>query len=159
MAQVTLGSVLPVGTVLHSMLSVAQFQAQYGTNWVLADGSSCTGTKYASVTGATTLPDMRGRFLRGKSHSSGNNPDGDLSLGAYSADKLGSHAHQETYAGNNGASLAAFRHSGSGGDNNLSVAGVTITGFNYSVPQMTLNSGGNETSPRSITVNIFIRVN
>ena len=157
MAQVTIGSILPVGTVLHSMLTVAQFQAQYGTNWVLADGSSCTGTKYASVTGATTLPDMRGRFLRGKSHASGNNPDGDLALGTYTADRTGPHNHQQT-ARLGTSSVDAFIPAGVGiaGVNTINATNVTE---NSSGALNTKNNTGTETAPRSITVNIFIRIN
>lgn len=147
MAQVTIGSILPVGTVLHSMLTVAQFQAQYGTNWVLADGSSCTGTKYASVTGATTLPDMRGVFLRGKNNGSTRNPDGDLALGTYTADKFAAHTH----------SIDAFKGaSGSTATNDpilYDESNVALNSFS------TNSSGGNETAPKSVTVNIFIRVN
>lgn len=150
MAQVTIGSILPVGTVLHSMLSVAQFQAQYGTNWVLADGSSCTGTKYASVTGATTLPDMRGAFLRGKNNGSTRNPDGDLALGTYTADKIGSHNHSANTTSISGVSGNEIPFSGAGSGTNKfnTVAGYPLQPF-----------GGNETAPKSITVNIFIRIN
>ena len=161
MAQVTIGSILPVGTVLHSMLTVAQFQAQYGTNWVLADGSSCTGTKYASVTGATTLPDMRGRFLRGKSHASGNNPDGDLALGAYSADKLGSHSHNTNYSNASGGGYSpAYYWSGSGSDTDgRGILPNNMTGVGTLARVPTDATGSSETSPRSITVNYFIRIN
>lgn len=157
MAQVTIGSILPVGTVLHSMLTVAQFQAQYGTNWVLADGSSCTGTKYASVTGATTLPDMRGRFLRGKSHASGNNPDGDLALGAYTADRTGPHNHQQT-ARSGTSSVDAFIPAGVG-LGPVNTINATLVSENASGALNTKNNSGSETAPRSITVNIFIRIN
>lgn len=134
MAQVTVGSILPVGTIIHSMLTTAQFQTQYGTNWVLADGSSCTGTKYASVTGATTVPDMRGKFLRGKNNGASGasyNPDGDLVLGTYTADRV------------------------------KEDAGSTSVNTN-ALPIDTYGNGSfvvQETSPKSITVNIFIRVN
>jgi hypothetical protein len=145
MAQVTVGSILPVGTIIHSMLTIAQFQTQYGTNWVLADGSSCTGTKYASVTGATTVPDMRGKFLRGKNNGASGanyNPDGDLSLGTYTADKYLSHTH--TIGDNIPGAVFGY-----------GIEGISGSG----APRNSGASGGNETAPKSITVNIFIRVN
>lgn len=138
-----IGSILPVGTIIHSMLSTAQFSSQYGDNWVLADGRSVTGSVYASVTGSSTIPDLRGRFLRGKSHASGNNPDGDLALGTYSADKLGSHSHTTP-----------------GSDNPANASGSTFAfGQAASGSLSTSSTGSNETAPRSITVNIFIRIN
>lgn len=158
MARNYLGGVLPVGSVIHSMLTTAQFQSEMGSNWVLADGSSCTGTKYASVTGATALPDMRGRFLRGKSHASGNNPDGDLSLGTYTADKVGSHVHQQT-TGISSPQPARYQLSGGGGAAQPGIARTDTPSGNPTLPLETQANSGNETSPRSITVNIFIRVN
>lgn len=140
---INLGSILPVGTIIHSMLTTTQFAAEYGTNWVLADGSSVAGSKYAAVTGASVVPDMRGAFLRGKGATY--NPDGDLALGTYSGDKLYSHNH-------------SFPTVDDG-------AGTGFTGVNYGPgpgPSTTVTvstAGGNETSPKSITVNIFIRIN
>ena len=61
---------LPVGSIVHSMLTLSQFQALSGTGWVLADGGSCTGSTYSSVTGYNTVPDVRGTFLRGNIPSS-----------------------------------------------------------------------------------------
>lgn len=136
---INLGSILPVGTIIHSMLTTTQFSGEYGDNWVLADGRSVTGTKYAAVTGNSTIPDMRGAFLRGK--GSTYNPDGDLTIGTYTADKLKEHRHQYGTSGDNSAGSIAFA-AGSFGAN-------PYTG----------TTGDNETAPRSITVNIFIRIN
>lgn len=139
---------LPIGSVIQSMLTLSQFQSQAGSGWVLSDGSSCSGTSYGAITGFSNLPDMRGRFLRGKSHGSGNNPDGDLSLGAYSSDKLGSHSHdliQRTTASLSlNGNATAYWTPQSGGS---STGGIVVS------------SGSNETAPKSITVNIFIRIN
>lgn len=137
-----LGEILPVGSVIHSMLTEAQFQAQSGSGWVLADGRNVSGSVYATITGASTIPDMRSAFLRGKDNAKGLNPDGDLALGTYSADKLASHTHSyNTFWSPGGGSLGA-----SGGG----ISGQSFT---------TGATGGNETAPKSITVNIFIRIN
>ena len=137
-----LGSILPVGTIIHSMLTTAQFAAEYGDNWVLADGRSVTGTKYASVTGSSTIPDMRGAFLRAK--GSTYNPDGDLALGTYTGDKLGPHTHEVSRI-----------LTGSGSNGALDYRVDVSTTAQYT----TTSTGSNETAPRSITVNIFIRIN
>ena len=34
----------PVGSIMHSMLTEAQFQTEQGLEWVLADGSSASST-------------------------------------------------------------------------------------------------------------------
>jgi len=58
---------IPVGTIIQSVLTAQQFQTTMGADgakWRLAAGGDCTGTAYATLTGATTLPDLRGSFLR-----------------------------------------------------------------------------------------------
>jgi hypothetical protein len=138
---------LPVGSITHSMLTLSQFQDIAGTGWVLMDGGSASGSTYHAITGVTTLPDARGTILRGKSHGNGLNPDGDLALGTYTADKFGSHDHSGAEGGSYGQGYTSILydynafHSNTGG----------TTGV--------LPNGGNETAPKSITVNIFIRIN
>jgi hypothetical protein len=128
--------ILPVGTVVHSMLTVEQFQLEASDAWILSNGQTCAGSKYAAITGFTTVPDMTGRFLRGKG---ANNPDGDRPLGEYHADKVISHNHT-------GGANDAY------GYDVLPSKGATVgAGTGY--------YGGNETAPKSITVNIFIKIN
>lgn len=149
---INLGSILPVGTVIHSMLTTTQFSAEYGDNWVLADGRSVTGTKYASVTGNSTIPDMRGTFLRGKDNGVGRNADGDLALGTYTDDKFESHTHT-IYADLSGSgSIPSPSHV-------IQDAAITVPGVAYETTGSISASGSNETSPKSIIVNFFIRIN
>jgi len=55
----------PVGTVVQSILSLAQFQAEMGDlSWVLMDGSNIAGSTLSGLTGNVLLPDATGRFLR-----------------------------------------------------------------------------------------------
>jgi len=141
---INLGSILPVGTIIHSMLTTTQFAAEYGDNWVLADGRSVTGSKYAAVTSNSTIPDMRGTFLRGKDNGVGRNADGDLALGTYTDDKFESHNHTfPVYLGTGGGSSGAARNNNGSLDGNIT----------------TTSSGGNETAPKSTIVNIYIRIN
>ena len=57
---------LPVGTIIASMLELEQFQNIAGNAWKPADGRKVSAqSKYAKLTGNTTLPDLRGMFLRG----------------------------------------------------------------------------------------------
>ena len=145
MGVLNLGSILPVGTIIHSMLSTTQFASEYGDNWVLADGRSVTGTRYAAVTGNSTIPDMRSTFLRGKDNSRGLNPDGDLALGTFTSDKLGSHSH------------GLAKNLGAAGSSGI-IPSFTSSGTR-STEDVSSNAGSNETAPKSIIVNIFIRIN
>jgi hypothetical protein len=57
---------LPIGTIIASMLEFEKFQDVAGNTWKPADGRKVSAkSKYAKLTGNTTLPDLRGMFLRG----------------------------------------------------------------------------------------------
>lgn len=135
-----------VGDIMMSGLDEATFQAQRDTTWKLCDGRSVTGSQYQTLTGLTTIPDLRGVFPRGKDNGRGINPDGDLAIGAYTADKLAAHTHQEHYRIPN----AGTGGSDGGGDHNRSLTDVT---------ENVTSTGGNETAPKSCTVNFFIKIN
>lgn len=57
---------LPIGTIIASILEFEKFQNVAGNAWKPADGREVSAkSKYAKLTGNTTLPDLRGMFLRG----------------------------------------------------------------------------------------------
>jgi len=139
----------PIGSVIQSMLTESEFQSLYGTGWVLADGRSVTGSRYAAIKSTTTVPDMRGVFLRGKNNgrADGNqNPDGELAIGSYQADEIKGHAHSVNYL--TGAAL-------NGGTFNFNATNVNTSTGSAS----TSSAGGNESRPKNVTVNNFIRIN
>jgi len=45
-----------IGEVKFASLSLSQFQAVAGNNWILANGQSAVDTEYARLTGNTTVP-------------------------------------------------------------------------------------------------------
>lgn len=49
------GGGAPVGALQSAFLTLAQFQAQAGAGWILADGSSVPGSSYEAVTGSASL--------------------------------------------------------------------------------------------------------
>jgi hypothetical protein len=167
---------VPVGTVVWSMLTESQFHTQntVTTRWVLADGRAVVGSQYQSITGSSTVPDLRGVVPRGKNNGRSGatgNPDGDVALGTYQADVFASHnhsfsdpghTHTPNFAGTGGA-LPYLRSSAYNGGSNISA--VDAAGGNQLIN--TTNStgitfaanGGNETRMRNVTLNAFIRVN
>lgn len=166
-----------IGDTKHSMLTVAQFQAQYGPGWILADGSTVTGSKYAAVTTSTTVPDLRGLNLRGRNYgrsTSTGNADGDMAEGTYQSDQFNSHTHTQdshnhsqnphSHALNgdvNGppASSGNYRLNTGIGTIGEGVLVQNHTATNIATTATNQNSGGNETRSRNATVNIFIRIN
>jgi hypothetical protein len=153
----TQGDLNPIGMVVSSMLTEAQFQNLNGTGWVLMDGRSVAGSAYASVTGNASIPDARGMVLRGKNNSraDGNqNPAGDRALGEFEGDQMQGHHHSYFGANNTGT-----------GSNSFTIQNNIFGPFTGAVSSPT-NDGtngpprtGNETRMKNITLNHFIRIN
>lgn len=154
-----------LGEIRQSLLNPENFQKIYGDGWVLMDGRDVQDTDLyrERLWENHTIPDSRGRFLRchnrGRGRDTGN-PDGDVGVGDSQADQIGSHSHSLPWDGSPFISRAAsscelktgmqpgwaFSDGGQGG----------VTRGNTHQPGAT---GGNETRPRCITVNTFIKVN
>lgn len=171
---------LPVGTVVYSMLDEGQFQAEMahtgaGETWVLADGRNVAGqnTRYESVTHTSVLPNLCGVFVRGKNNGRRDgfeNPDGEVAAGAPTMDRFKSHSH----GGSTGTDSPDHSHGfggypygiSYGGDNTGQNLGVQPNGFyrqtdgaNARHTHTIAADGAAETSPKSITLNAFIRIN
>jgi hypothetical protein len=61
------GDVWQVGSVQQSLLTESQWATTLGvesTKWVLADGRDVSGSRWATITGQTRVPDLRGAFFR-----------------------------------------------------------------------------------------------
>lgn len=156
-----LADFIPVGSVLSSMLTESQFQDQAGAGWVLADGRNVSGSAYSTVTGSSTIPDLRGIYLRGKnnSRSDGNqDPAGEQALGTYEADQNVSHTHSmdpthsalEAFAGGGSTRTIVMATTASSTTAQTDVVfGANVTGA----------TGAADARPRSVVVNHFIKIN
>lgn len=149
----------PIGTVISSMLTEVQFQAINGTTWILADGRSIVGSQYATATGNTTAPDLRGQYIRGKNNGrvDGNqDPAGERTLGTFQADAFENHFHDVSSGSGNGSfsSGGLFASTPNGGADNIITQGaVTSPG----VPDPKTLSG--ETRVKNVVFNMFIKIN
>ncbi len=168
-----------LGDVKYSILSEAQFQAINGDEWVLMKGQSKTtlgvGANEPSVfdyfdlaqnTSTTNLPDGRGIFFRGKNNATGNtatdrsdgfqDPDGEKKIGELSIDKFKSHNHASQVSSDRiGNPDGSSDTSGSSSANNSYWRGNKYLNANTTP---TTYAGGNETAPKSLTINIFVKV-
>ena len=140
---ITPGTTAQIGDIVQSMLTEVQFQAERDGTWVLADGRSVSGDQYETITGNANIPDLRGKFLRGKNNGTSTtegNASGEVALGTPQTDELRSHSH--TY----------FKHNitGGGGGPAVNQGGSNIN---------TSATGGAETRPKNVTVNYFIKIN
>jgi len=151
-----------IGDVKQSILTEAQFQAVHDTTWVLMDGRSITGSALASEFGVTTLPDARGVFLRSKNNgrSDGNqNPAGERTVGFLEGDQMQGHKHAMDKSGM-GYGAGPADPSWGRADVNSPANGWV---YNVGNPNADGTNGtprtGNETRPKNITVNTFIKIN
>jgi hypothetical protein len=163
-----------VGDIVHSMLTEAQFQAERDATWVLADGRGVTGTDYETVTASSNIPDLRGRFLRGKNNGrgSGSNPDGEFVLGQeqgqataingmYSSDSyLSSVQNEYPVAASTNVTVGVPRSGTSGWTYGGNGTGPPARDrYTNTVTNVGLGGGANETRASNTTVNYFIKIN
>lgn len=174
------GDLWLVGAIQQSVLTEPQFKtlldAAEQLKWVLADGRDVTGSRYATVTGSNTVPDLRGAFLRG----SGTNKNPSWvggALGAYQEDSTarpktaftgttgtdGAHTHTANpegyYASKSSSGTWAIGspvvHDGQDGRMTLNTSTAGAHSHN-----VTINGGGDsETRPKSYGINYFVKVN
>lgn len=137
-----------IGDIKPSLLTSAQMSA-ISTDWILANGGSCIGTAYATLTGNNTVPDLRGQFLRGLDTSGTVDKDGQSrTLGSSQSDataKNGLFLNIRTTDSSSPWHERSDIISGSSPPNN-SPSGNAI-------------NGDLETRPVNVAVNYFIKVN
>jgi len=148
------GGTWKIGDVKQSFLTEAEFQAEHDDTWVLCDGRDVIGSDYAilkegdAVT-SHNIPDARGQFLRGLDTTEGVDPDfATRTLGSSQADEFKSHAHTTS---------DIFRYDKGGGSSGADrYLDVDLQG--RGTP--TINpSGGDETRPKNVACNMFIKIN
>jgi len=148
-------AVLPVGTVIASLLTPTKFAKQVGdpdnfdvtkSSWTLADGKAVHGTDWAKLRADAPVPNLCGTFLRGKN----NGTRGDVKetdLGVYQPDTVGPHRHKLWINNKSTQNVTGFVYNG----------GSTAT-FGYT-DMMPLSDEASETQPKNVTVNYFVRIN
>ena len=146
-----------LGTIEISMLTEFIFLQYRGDRWLLCNGQSCAGTQYATLTGNTTVPDMRGRFLRGKNNGSGIDPVGELALGTNKEDRLKAHEHVIEVTGIPDSPLWHPGRFFTDGSDQINM--TFVEPVNNLLELQSFNNVGIESRPENITVNFFIKVN
>ncbi|MBI9076416.1 MAG: hypothetical protein JEZ02_13500 [Desulfatibacillum sp.] len=145
--------VLPVGTIIPSMLSPDKFaQLPEGTKWTLANGRSVPNTRYAELVGPT-VPDLRGMFLRGlnEGRTDGKqDPDNNRKPGDEQDQMFKEHFHN----------FYSNVYDAGGGDNASWVAhDPGAFGYGHINPPPTKAAGGEETRPNNVAVYYYIKIN
>lgn len=141
-----------IGEIVGSLLKKSDFQNLYGPDWELLDGGKVEQVELLAYLapqlqndeGSTFLPDARGKFLRMNNNglqSEKADPDSNRFLGSEQMDELKKHSHE----------YQPPRHydSGAGGHRRAKADGGI---------KDTSEVGGDETRPKNISVNFFVRV-
>ena len=138
---------LGIGEIRAADMTTAEFQAIHGTEWILADGSSCSGSFYAGMTGHTVVPDTTNRALRGDGTDA-------ATLSATQADQMISHNHSFS-----GTVPINQTHSSVGGTGSMFRSAESSSGTHSVSGSIGSAGAGSETRMKNVTVNFFIKIN
>jgi len=146
---------VPVGTIIQSALTQAELNGLDGERvWQLCDGGNAPGSKYATITKRTTVPDLRGAFLRGAGTRTG--------VTGWDGGTVNTHVEDSTRLPRTDFTVTSrdpIRNNG----NSRGIAGAAYgSGEAYLFPGLNTNrvdGGDPETRPKHYTVNFYIRVN
>lgn len=142
-----------VGQIRTALLTESQFQLENGMGWILADGRNVAGSRFSTLFGANTVPDLRGVALRGKNNGRSDGKENlaaDRALGEFEADQMQGHKHSQSPAqGYGGAGT-----NGVGGNYVGAATGDPVTDGTNGPPRT-----GQETRMKNVTVNFFVKVN
>src|SRR4029077_19129888 len=145
--KVRLTNEIPIGTVISSLLSADKFRSEYGSNWIPADGREAPkDCRFTQLTGKSSVPDMRGIFIRGldvfekdATRTDGlGDPDSKRQPGSYQSDSFARHEHEYTSQVVGGGGRAEVE----GGNG---YPRLTLT-------NKTASAGGEETRPKNVAV-------
>ena len=99
-----------VGDVKYSILSPSQFTAVNGNCWVPMKGGSIAGSKLATLTGMTNIPDVGGLFIRSQEFSGGANQDperdSNSAIATFQDQAFASHGHSHSLSASGNTSDA-----------------------------------------------------
>jgi hypothetical protein len=183
------GDVWQVGSIQQSLLTETQWATTLGaesTKWVLCDGRNVFGSKWAAITGQTSVPDMRGAFFRaaGQNTNAGVNWNG-KAVGSYhddttriprntafsldnpgdhnhTIDAVGDHTHTVQYASGNskaGPDYIQMENWGDGRKQTSAAGGHNHTIHAAGGHTHTISGGDVETAPVHFSLNTFIKIN
>jgi hypothetical protein len=145
-----------VGEVKQGLISEGEMVSQMGNDWVLADGRDVTGSTYHAITGATSVPDMRGQFLRGLDTNGSVDPGGaSRSVGDAQVDAFQGHWHiSSSSSGTPGAPYNVPQAGTNPSSGETYFSRDAVSDGTHGSPRIS-----SETRPKNITVNFFIKIN
>jgi microcystin-dependent protein len=150
------GELTPIGAIL------AFYGSTIPSGWLLCDGSTFSATTYPSLQtflGSTTLPDLRGYFLRGLDTTGTVDTQTGRTLKSIQQDAFESHNHTGS-TGNGLSSVTYSTDEGGNATNNVCITGNTTVASSMLTHSHTVTinaTGGLETRPVNVAVNYIIK--
>ena len=112
--QLPVGSIMwgSISTTLNQATPITEFGGTDNGEWRLCNGTDVTGSDWAIAQSRTSLPDLRGRYLRMINHSSGTNPDGEETIDGNTAAKylISAHTHSINHDHTDSWTVASSGH-------------------------------------------------
>jgi len=165
-----------IGMIQYSILTETQIQDVYGDGWILMDGRSVSGSKYEQLTGNSNIPDVRGKFLRGYDPTGTTDLDGagrtlgdaqaektklpNTDFGVSTGNESAGHTHSRWFT--YGFHTTGWNNPMYGNPGSTPAAGSWTTAGNNSAHTHSASSwsgGDDETRPKNVCVNAFIKIN
>jgi len=150
-----------IGTIIASLVPWEKTTVEFRREWCPADGRAVKGSRFEALTGTSTVPDLRGLFLRGLNYSEANvirkdgweDPDAGRIPGSGQKDALQDHWHYENVdasrdwpnSGKEGTAVVASHEFKGGERKSRGVEGA--------------NSNASETRPKNAAVFYYVRIN
>lgn len=159
-----------VGDIQYSILSESHFQQLHGSEWELLKGQDVPAdSKLHTLWGQPKLPDPRGVFLRCANHDQNpdlGNPEGELAIGTYRGDTFKKHNHSGSTGEDTPDHTHGHSHPGIYGNGGYAKGDNAGKNWHGGQTQGASNrhkhsiewEGGEETRPRNITVNAFVKI-
>jgi hypothetical protein len=175
----------PLGTVIQSMLTEAQFNANIpnaATAWVLCDGRDISTSQFSTWTGVNNVPDLRGAYIRMAGQNASNASWNGGTLKDYQEDSTkkpttnftgatandGNHFHS-IKVGNPGNfwdaageqyNVAMDNAQGGTWKTNSDSGGTIVGNDGHHAHNLTVSGGGDaETRPKTYALNFFMKIN
>ncbi|OCX50873.1 hypothetical protein BEL04_19300 [Mucilaginibacter sp. PPCGB 2223] len=167
-----------LGTIISSVLNYDQLCKvmqenpaidNQNSSYVPCDGRNIEHSKLSELTGTLTVPDLRGRFLRGLNtiYSPGqpalvitsadeDDPNSNRKAGDYQADMLKLHPHTASGHINGSVCGSNGTHDVDGGDEKWN---CDPNFGDHNVVVSVQPFGGSETRPKNVSVYFYIKIN
>lgn len=149
-----------IGTMFWAYLDESEVQSALDATWVLCDGRNISGSDLSTLTGFTTLPDTRQRFIRGVDNGGGVDPDAPRAINSLQTSDIQSHLHNmisnDPSLDVAGVPSPSIPFIGTRWSNGQTIRSIN-TGSRFGLTSLSTSSDS-ESYPHNITFGLYIKI-